>query len=383
MWMEILEDGKYKYIERYIDPTTDKQKRVSVILNSNSRQAEKKAFRLLEDKINNKLNKVNSNNTTFNELKLEWWKKYPHTVKPSTATRVSGTIQLLDSYINDDYIVQRIKTPYLQSCIDKMYYEDEYSLSTVKQAKSALSVIFEFAIERGIVEDNPVIRVKIKPKPIKYDEIINVSDMYLEKEEISALIKSMRNRKSTKRYGDLTEFLALTGMRFGEAASLTTNNYNGNKITVDGTLEYQAKKNSSFIKSTPKTKTGYRDIYLSERLIELLNEVISENKLTAALKEDYASFNIIFASVSGIPLHLENYNRQLQKHAESLGINKKITSHIFRHSHISMLAEMGVPLKTIMDRVGHSKPELTLKIYSHVTKKMEDDLLTKLNNIEL
>lgn len=38
---------------------------------------------------------------------------------------------------------------------------------------------------------------------------------------------------------------------------------------------------------------------------------------------------------------------------------KHLTTHIFRHTHISMLAELGVPLKTIMQRVGHNNPFCT------------------------
>ncbi|MFU2207040.1 tyrosine-type recombinase/integrase, partial [Streptococcus pluranimalium] len=54
-------------------------------------------------------------------------------------------------------------------------------------------------------------------------------------------------------------------------------------------------------------------------------------------------------------------------------INKRLKNYgdyhtyIFRHSYISYLAENGVPLKAIMDRVGHSDPKTTLSIYSHTT----------------
>ncbi len=54
---------------------------------------------------------------------------------------------------------------------------------------------------------------------------------------------------------------------------------------------------------------------------------------------------------------------------------KHLTTYIFRHTHISMLAELGVPLKTIMQRVGHNYPNTTLSIYTHVTKSMHDDVI--------
>lgn len=57
---------------------------------------------------------------------------------------------------------------------------------------------------------------------------------------------------------------------------------------------------------------------------------------------------------------------------------KHITSHVFRYTHISMLAERGWQLKEIMDRVGHKDSKTTLEIYQQVTKDMrkneEEDL---------
>lgn len=44
-----------------------------------------------------------------------------------------------------------------------------------------------------------------------------------------------------------------------------------------------------------------------------------------------------------------------------------------------MLAELGVPLKTIMQRVGYNDPNTTLSIYTYVTKSMHDDVINKLN----
>ncbi len=54
-------------------------------------------------------------------------------------------------------------------------------------------------------------------------------------------------------------------------------------------------------------------------------------------------------------------------------IKKHATPHIFRHTYISMLAEAGVDLITIMQRVGHRDEKITLGIYTHVTQKMQNN----------
>lgn len=69
-------------------------------------------------------------------------------------------------------------------------------------------------------------------------------------------------------------------------------------------------------------------------------------------------------------------NRILKK----TSITKRATPHIFRHTHISMLAEAEVDLATVMKRVGHDDEKTTLKIYTHVTEKMKKNANEKIKN---
>lgn len=66
-----------------------------------------------------------------------------------------------------------------------------------------------------------------------------------------------------------------------------------------------------------------------------------------------------------------------------LGEGRAYGIHMLRHSHISLLAELGVPIKVIMERVGHIDESITLRVYSHVTQNMHDDVKEKLNRISL
>ncbi len=54
---------------------------------------------------------------------------------------------------------------------------------------------------------------------------------------------------------------------------------------------------------------------------------------------------------------------------------------MFRHSHISLLTELGIPVKAIMSRVGHINEKTTIQIYTHVTKNMELDISEKMESI--
>jgi len=47
----------------------------------------------------------------------------------------------------------------------------------------------------------------------------------------------------------------------------------------------------------------------------------------------------------------------------------------------NILSENKIPLKTIMDRVGHSDSDVTNSIYTHVTKNMKDEAINVLDKV--
>lgn len=57
-----------------------------------------------------------------------------------------------------------------------------------------------------------------------------------------------------------------------------------------------------------------------------------------------------------------------------------MTTHTFRYTHISLLAEAGVPIKAIMERVGHSNMKTTLEIYIQVTNTTKEKLVQEVDS---
>ena len=49
----------------------------------------------------------------------------------------------------------------------------------------------------------------------------------------------------------------------------------------------------------------------------------------------------------------------------------EVTFHALRHSHASQLIDAGVDIVTISKRLGHAKPDITLRVYSHMIR-MDD-----------
>lgn len=378
MWIEELNNGKFKYVERYKDPYSDKYRKVSVTLKSNSNRAQNTARRELQEKIQKKINDVNKTDKTIGDMLEVFWKKYPPTVKDTTVRRVNSTHKLIKDELPPQYKLDKIDTPFLQNIVDKIYYEDEYSTSTTKQVKFYLNQLFTRAKKEKFVDYNPALELEIKSKPIQYEDIEKIEDKFLEREELRAIIDNLRYKRAHERYADFTEFMSLTGPRFGECIGIWMQNYFKDYVEIDGTIDYQTKRPHENYKTTPKNNSSFRRVDLQGRAQEICEKIIFENKLAHEVTETTP----LFTNAKGYPLELSSYNRMLKRVAKECGIQKNVTSHILRHTHISMLAEEEFDLKSIMSRVGHSKPETTLKIYTHVTNKMRDNNVSKLNDIK-
>ncbi|MDN8729373.1 site-specific integrase, partial [Staphylococcus aureus] len=96
MWIEKFKnknnETKYRYYEKYKDPYTDKWKRVSVVLNKDTKQSQKEAMFRLEEKIKEKLNNKSSSELktlTFHTL-LEEWLEYHIKTSGSKVTTLNN-----------------------------------------------------------------------------------------------------------------------------------------------------------------------------------------------------------------------------------------------------------------------------------------------------
>ncbi|MGP6388613.1 tyrosine-type recombinase/integrase [Streptococcus dysgalactiae] len=78
---------------------------------------------------------------------------------------------------------------------------------------------------------------------------------------------------------------------------------------------------------------------------------------------------------------MRNLRKQkIKKTSETLyGI--VISSHSFRHGHITLLAELEILLKSIMDRVGYTDVNTTIKVYTNTTDKIGKQMMDNTNQL--
>lgn len=385
MWIEELSNGKYKYFERYKDPYTEKWRKVSVTLESASNRAKKEAQKILEEKIKTALRNLKTSDAYFTDVLDSWWEFHKKEIRRTSISALTSNVRLVRETFGLKTKITKIDTLYIQDYINKL----DISRPKLERVKSILNLSFDYAVTIGHLKMNPARQAKLPKKVLTLEDYEKIKNKYLEIEtELIPLINELRRTKRTYLNSLIAEFLFLDGARIGEVVALEDINYrkDDNFIDIFGTLDsVQGYKKAK--KEPPKTPAGYRSNKLSKRESEILDEAIKIRDLNKSLNPNWITMDrsYIFVTNRGVPIQRNSFNESIKAANQRLEhpINKAISSHIFRHTLVSYLAEKGVPLKAIMDRIGHEDSDTTMKIYTHVTNKMKDKVVDMINELPL
>lgn len=160
------------------------------------------------------------------------------------------------------------------------------------------------------------------------------------------------------------EILFWTGMRRGECMALTVADVDLKRKTVSITKTLDRRGGRSIV-TTPKTENSTRTVTLPDPLCAALQEYIK--RLYQPSKSD-----LLFHRAPGT---VSNY---IRKAAARAGV-PQIRVHDLRHSHASMLIEMGFSPLLIAERLGHDSVDTTLRIYSHLYPNKQADVAAQLS----
>ena len=371
MWMEELVNGKYKFFERYKDPYTEKWKRVSVTLDSGSARAKKEAQKLLDEKIDKVIQKLSTSDRLFADLLDEWWTFYQRSVRRSSVQSRKPAYKRLSKDFASNVPMRNIDVAYVK----KYIANSDYTAPQLNHIKAVLNGVFDYAQELKIINDNPARATALPKRVLTLDDVQSIKEKYLEPEELNALLKELYRTPRTYRAGLLAEFMSLNGCRIGEAVAIEKHNFHreSRELDIHGTLD-SIVKNAK--KELTKTLSSYRTTNLTNREIEIIDEFIKLNDLAKNTDPNWPDTDYIFLNNQGKPIQRNAFNITLQKANQRLDkpINKDLSSHIFRHTLISILAERNIPVKAIMARVGHKDSKTTMQIYTHVTKNMKTNI---------
>lgn len=163
---------------------------------------------------------LESSEMLFTELFDQWWSFYKQEIKRSSIASLSGNIKEIKDDFGIGIKVSKIDPKYVQSYLDKL----DCSRNKKERNKSVLNLAFDYAIDLGIIKDNPDRRAKLPRVKKTLEDWKKVEQKYLEEDEIKMLLKELYRRPNTYRIGLLSEFMSLNGCRIGEAVGIEPHN---------------------------------------------------------------------------------------------------------------------------------------------------------------
>ena len=231
-----------------------------------------------------------------------------------------------------------------------------YSPTYLKTINNQLSAIFNYAVRYYDLKSNPCAKAGSMGKS-KAEEM----DFWTG-EEFRKFIDSVMNKRLS-----YMAFMILywTGMRLGELLALNPKDVDLEKRTISITKSYQRLGKKDVI-TPPKTSKSKRVITIPEFLAADIKDYMDN---LYDLQEDDRLFPIT-------KYYLEH---EMQRGIKESGV-KRIRVHDLRHSHASMLIELGFSPLEIANRLGHEKVETTLNTYAHLYPNKQTKLAERLDS---
>ncbi|MDY4308083.1 site-specific integrase [Enterococcus mundtii] len=171
----------------------------------------------------------------------------------------------------------------------------------------------------------------------------------------------------------------MTGMRKQEASALFWKDLNTQLKTININKAITRTASGLEIDKT-KTVGSTRIISIDDGTI---NKLLEWKETQDPTSDDF----LIFNNQNGGPhslISLDTPRKWLiatQDEMDRIAQKKipRITTHGFRHTHVSLLVEMGATLKEIQDRLGHDDIQTTMDTYAHVSKSAREQLANQFN----
>lgn len=159
------------------------------------------------------------------------------------------------------------------------------------------------------------------------------------------------------------EILYWCGIRMGELLALTPEDFNFETHTLRINKSYQRLHREDVI-TPPKTLKSNRTIKMPQFLCDEMQDYL---KMLYEPKEDERIFTI-----SKSYLHHE-----MNRGSKVSGV-KRIRVHDLRHSHVSLLINMGFTVLAIADRMGHESIDITYR-YAHLFPSEQTQMAEQLD----
>ena len=229
-----------------------------------------------------------------------------------------------------------------------------YSATYLKTLHNQVSAIFNHAVKFYDLKNNPAAKAGSIGKKEAKDML------FWTKDEYTKFADAMMD-KPLSFYA--FEMLYWCGIRLGELLALTPADFDFSKGNVSINKSYQRLSREDIV-TEPKTPKSNRVIKMPDFLIQEMKEYLKQ-------LYDCGSNDRMF------PVTKSYLHHEMDRGSHVSGV-KRIRVHDIRHSHVSLLIEMGFSAVAIADRVGHESIDITFR-YAHMFPSKQDEMASKLN----
>lgn len=303
---------------------------------------------------------------TFEALYQEWLLIYEKDVEQSTLVKTKQVFRthILPRFAN--YYIDKIQVSQVQAAV----HEWREILQEYRKVFNKFNRVLKYAYKLKYIKENPCDFVILPSKPlVKHKK--ETLDFYT-REQLETFMTCL-SEMNTRKWEAFFRILAFTGLRRGEALALTWDDIDTNQglLTVNKAVKRGEK--GQYVGST-KNESSVRTITIDDNTIRILKAWKAEQAKTLigfgfnAIQPNQYIFS---KWKDNTPLNTMAPRNALVKICNRFDL-PMMNIHSYRSTHCTLLLEAGVPLKDVMERLGHSDVQTTLSFYSYVTKDSRD-----------
>lgn len=331
--------------------------------------------------------RADSQNVTLNEL-FGLWKNLKRGLKDNT---YQNYCYMYNQFVSEDIgklCVRKLKRSDVKRFYNKLADERGLKIATIDNIHTVLHQVLELAVEDNYVRNNVSDNLLKELKQTHHFDDGHKRALTVPEQELFLNFLASEKTQYHHWYPIFAVMLG-TGMRVGEICGLRWDDidFENGMIDVNHTLVYytHAENGCYFGVHTPKTKAGERQIPMLQSVREALEQERTYqeyNRMKCNVSVDGFT-NFIFINRFGNLQHQGTLNKalrriirdcndmQLSKGKKNPVLLPNFSCHSLRHTFTTRLVEAGVNIKVIQELCGHSRSDVTLDIYTTVTKELK------------
>lgn len=310
----------------------------------------------------------------FGEWADRWW---PTTVKLRPTTR-HGYWGILQRHVRPYFEGRRLSDIDYMDVEEFIAHQINRGLSAkfTKDCVSVLSLIMKSAVQANLRKDNPAAdhHIPIPKRKLHEGDVLTM-------EQVHELVAHVRDP-----YKPAVWLLMLAGLRPAELCGLRVCDIDFARCvlhvhqTVLPVHRYDS-QGFGLVTGPPKTAAGDRRIPIPQWLCDNLAAMVAARRACNQTAENDAS-EPLFQTRYGNPLNRDKLRQDVIRPAlRAAGLPETFRTYDLRHSHASVMIDLGVNLLALAQRMGHSDPAMTLRLYGHLFEGAQVELSNKIDEL--